>query len=153
ADAMSPRVRLGAPHALLALVLAAHWAARVSGQTSVPLRTVDKGAHSNVDAARQAVARTDAEWAALWKAHADNRPAPAIDFNREMIVAVFMGSRPTAGFSIEIVEVRDGGGGLVVSYRDAMPPPGAITAQIITAPYHLAAIPKHGGEVTFTKAS
>jgi hypothetical protein len=124
----------------------------MSAQATLPLRTVEKGATSNVDAAKQAVARTDAEWAALWKTHDYDRPAPKVDFSKEMIVAVFMGSRPTAGFSTEIVSVAERDGGLVVSYREAMPPAGAITAQILTSPFHIAAVPKHAGDVKFQKA-
>jgi hypothetical protein len=148
---MSAPRRRGSHHVLLAFLLSAAGAAGMSAQATLPLRTVEKGATSNVDAAKQAVARTAAEWAALWKTHDYDRPAPAIDFSKEMIVAVFMGSRPTAGFSTEIVQVTERDGGLVVSYREAMPPPGAITAQILTSPFHIAAVPKHGGDVKFSK--
>ena len=149
---MRTRVLRGA-YAALACLLWAAGADVMSAQATWPLRTVEKGATSNVDAARQAVARTDAEWAALWKAHDYDRPAPKVDFSKEMIVAVFMGSRPTAGFSTEIVSVGERDGGLVVSYREAMPPAGAITAQILTSPFHIAAVPKHAGDVKFQKAS
>ena len=37
---------------------------------------------------------------------------------REMVVAVFLGSRPTAGYSVEIVGATDDGGVLVVQYRE-----------------------------------
>jgi hypothetical protein len=141
-------------HAVIAWLLAvAAGAVVVSAQGTVPMRTVEKGATSNVDSARQTVARTQAEWTALWKAHEYDRPAPAIDFTKEMVVAVFMGSRPTAGFAIEIVSVAERSGGLVVTYKETKPAEGAITAQMLTAPYHIAAVPKHAGDVTFAKAS
>ena len=148
---MTARVR-GGCGALLAFLLCASGVVGMSAQATLPIRTVEKGASSNVDNAKQAVARTDAEWAALWKTHDYDRPAPTIDFGKEMIVAVFMGSRPTAGFSTEIVSVAERDGGLVVSYKEAMPPGGAITAQILTSPYHIAAVPKHAGDVKFQKA-
>ncbi len=143
----------GAYGAVLAGVLCAIGFDGMSAQATLPLRTVEKGATSNVDNAKQAVVRTDAEWAALWKTHEYDRPAPKVDFGKEMIVAVFMGSRPTAGFSAEIVSVAERDGGLVVSYREAMPSAGAITAQILTSPYHIAAVPKHAGDVRFLKVS
>jgi len=118
---------------------------------AVAVRTIDTGNQSNIDAARQVVARTEAEWQSLWKAHDFNRPMAKVDFSNEMIVAVFVGSRPTAGFGVEIVsaEVRDGA--LVVSYRETKPPSDAITAQILTSPYAIAAVEKHAGDVKFQK--
>jgi hypothetical protein len=119
----------------------------------VAVRVIDKGTQSNVDTARQAVARTEAEWQALWKSHEFDRPAPRVDFAKEMVVAVFAGSRPTAGFGVEIVgaEVRDGA--LVVSYRETKPAGDAITAQVLTSPYAFAAVEKRAGDVKFQKVN
>ena len=116
-----------------------------------PLRSVEKGAESRVEVQRQATARNAAEWTSLWHAHSWDRPEPAIDFSREMVVGVFMGSRPTAGFAVEIVGYHDSGDGVVVQYREMTPGRDSLTAQIIISPYHLVAIPKHGGMVTFEK--
>jgi hypothetical protein len=117
------------------------------------MRTIDKGVESNIDGARQVAARTAAEWTALWKAHTFDRPLPAVDFSREMVVGVFMGSRPTAGFALEIVGAADHDGTLVVTYRETTPPSGVITAQVIVAPYHLVAVPRHAGTVRFEKVT
>ena len=61
------------------------------------LRTIDKGTESNVDDAKTVVVRDAAAWKKLWQGHAPDRALPAVDFSREMVVAVFMGSRPTSG--------------------------------------------------------
>jgi len=113
-------------------------------QASVPIRSLDKGITSQIDVARQAAVRSDAEWNMLWSQHAGDRARPAVDFNREMVLAVFVGTRPTAGFSVEIVGAREESGALVVSYRESRPPAGIVTAQVLTSPYHLVAVPKHG---------
>jgi hypothetical protein len=123
-------------------------------QPAVPSRTVDKGTQSNIDGPLQAVARSDAEWTALWKKHNFDRPAPSVDFSTDIIVAVFMGSRPTAGFAVEIVSVATRDGGLVARYRETAPPRGTVTAQVLTAPYHIVAVPASAGAVvTFEKVS
>lgn len=114
-------------------------------------RTIARGSQSNIDAPRQAVARTQAEWTALWKAHDFDKPVPAVDFSREMVVAVFMGSRPTAGYSVEITSVDERRSATVVSYRETMPARGAIAAQVITFPFHIVAVPNRSGDVTFEK--
>jgi hypothetical protein len=85
-------------------------------------------------------------------AHAPDRARPQVDFATEMVVAVFAGSRPTAGFSIDLVGYREAAGTLVVIYREAPPPPGGITAQVLTSPYAIATIPARPGEVAFEKA-
>jgi hypothetical protein len=111
-------------------------------QAPAPVRSIDKGLDSQLDVARQATVRTAAEWEALWRLHGGERTRPAVDFGKEMVVAVFMGSRPTAGFSVEIVGTRVDGAVLVVQYRETRPPADALVAQVLTMPYHIAAVPK-----------
>ena len=105
-------------------------------------RTIEKGDQSNVDDARRVLVRTEAEWTRLWQQHSFDRPKPKVDFSKEMIVAVFMGSRPNAGFSTTIVSATAANGALIVRYAEKVPAPGAISAQILTFPYHLVAIPR-----------
>ena len=115
-------------------------------------RTVEKGSQSNVDAARQVVVRSTAEWTALWKSHDFDRPVPRIDFDKEMVLAVFMGSRPTGGYAVAITSVAERDGSLVVGYRETSPRPGMMTTQILTFPFHIVAVPKRAGTVVFEKA-
>lgn len=124
-----------------------------SMQTRSEPRTVDKGDQSNIDDAKQVVVRDAAEWRKLWQQHAPDRPMPSIDFARESVVAVFMGSRNTAGYSIAILSTTEGGGALIVKYRETRPAAGGVTAQVLTFPYHIVAIPKvTATNVRFEKA-
>ena len=117
-----------------------------------PPRTVDKGDFSNVDDAKQVVVRTEAEWRAIWRQHGGERPMPAVDFGKEMVVGVFMGSRPTAGYDIAITKTLDVNGTLRVFYRERMPARGGVVlAQVLTFPFHLVAVPKTASEVKFEK--
>jgi len=121
-------------------------------QTGTPaLRTLDKGDQSNMDDAKQAVARTAAEYTALWTQHSPDRPRPAVDFSKDMIVGVFLGSRPTAGWVLEIVSAAPDGDAFVVRYRELAPPSGGVTAQVLTSYYHLVAVPKTAATVRFEK--
>ena len=112
----------------------------MNAQTPPQPRTIEKGDQSNVEDAKQLLARSEAELRTLWQQHAPDRPAPSIDFSKEMVVAVFMGSRPNAGFSTAIVSAMAAAGVLMVRYSETRP--GAVTAQILTFPYHVVAIPK-----------
>ena len=105
-------------------------------------RTIEKGDQSNVDDARQVLVRNEAEWTRLWQQHNPDRPRPKVDFSKEMVVAVFMGSRPNAGFSTTITSAMAANGALVVRYKETMPAAGGVSAQILTFPYHIVAIGK-----------
>ena len=142
---------------LIGLMVLAADIALSAGQSSprtpapVGIRTVEKGDMSFADSLLQVVARTDTEWAAVWGQHAANRPVPPIDFSREMVVGIFLGSRPTAGHRVEIVATRVEQAALVVEYRETRPGRGDVTAQVVTSPYHLVALPTHPGTVRFDK--
>jgi hypothetical protein len=135
----------GACAAVLAAAMLQMW--------TPPLRVIDHGALSHVDEARSVVARNQDEWAAAWRAHAPARPLPAIDWSKEIVVGVFAGSRRTGGYRVEIIGYRAEDGRTIVGYRETAPARGALTAQVITSPYAIAAIPRQSGEVVFERAS
>jgi hypothetical protein len=66
-----------------------------------------------------------------------------------MVVGVFLGSRATAGFSVEVVGAEMQQEILVVRFRETRPQSDRIVAQVITSPYHLVSIPRHAGNVKF----
>jgi hypothetical protein len=113
--------------------------------------TIARGDASGQLTGRQVVIRTPAEWEALWKIHAPAEKRPAVDFNSRMVVGVFLGSKPSTGYQVEIVGVQTEGETLLVNYLERQPARGIISAQILTEPFHLAAVPKHGGPVKFNK--
>jgi hypothetical protein len=115
--------------------------------------TVTQGAISNIDEPRQAVVRTAAEWQALWKAHDPGSPAPLVDFTQSFVVAVFLGSRPTAGFTVEIAAVKTEGNRVVVEYVERRPPRDALSAQVLTSPFHVARLARAVGAVEFRRLS
>jgi PrcB C-terminal len=113
--------------------------------------TLDRGDQSHIEEPRQAVARTAAEWTALWKAHGGKRKPPAIDPTRSMAIGVFLGSRPTAGYTVEIVRIEKREADLVVTYRERGPAPGDMVAQVLTAPFHIVRTAPHPGRVRFDR--
>jgi hypothetical protein len=128
----------------------AAWAAQPT-TTAPAMKTIEKGDHSNMDDAAQVVAKTAQEWQQLWQKHTPDRPRPAVDFSKEMVVGVFLGSRPTAGYILEIVSAAQDNGSLVVKYRESIPQRGTMTAQVLTSPYHIVAVPFFPGGVKFEK--
>ncbi|MFN7954070.1 MAG: protease complex subunit PrcB family protein [bacterium] len=69
---------------------------------------------------------------------------PAIDFSREVVVGVALGERLTGGFGVEIVSAARRGTTLEVTFRETKPEPGAMTIQVLTNPWTLAAITVDG---------
>jgi len=118
---------------------------------SVEMTTINSDVMSGIDRPQQTVVRTAAEWASLWARHAPGRPAPAVDFAKNMVVAVFLGSRPSGGFGVQITAVGLEGNALVVRWAERRPNPGVVASQVMTAPSHLVAVPRHDGEVRFEK--
>ena len=55
-------------------------------------RVLDQGARSQIMTPREAVARTAEEYDALWRSHLPARQPAAVDFSKEMVVGVFLGS-------------------------------------------------------------
>ncbi len=120
-------------------------------QGAMPIGTIVRDNMSNVEEPRQTVARTQAEWTALWRAHAGDQPAPKVDFGTHLVAAVFLGSRSTAGYSVEIIRAAVDGRTMTLEWRERRPDRDSILAQVITSPAHLATIPKFGGEIVFKK--
>jgi hypothetical protein len=134
-----------------AMILLAAFAMAMLQTVVPPARSIDKGSRSEMTAARQVAVSDHEAWAALWREHAPTRPLPDVDFSRETVAGVFLGTRPSSGFAVEIVGSRQDGGQTVVEYREKVPSRGDITAQVLVSPYHLVAFPKQAGTVTFEK--
>jgi len=117
------------------------------------LVTVAQGTMSNIEEFRQVVVRTPVEWQALWKEHDPQGAAPAVDFTQSMVVGVFLGSRPSAGFAVEITAVRAEGKGTVVEYVERRPPRDAFVAQVLTSPFHVVRLTRTAGAIEFRRLS
>jgi hypothetical protein len=129
-------------------------AAIVLGATMQPpgVETIVSDNHSMVEESRTAVAWKSGEWQALWRSHAGMlKPAPVVDLTKRTVVAVFLGSRPTAGYTVEIVGTKQEGKTLVVEWREVKPKERMLLAQVLTSPAVIVSIPKFDGDIGFKK--
>jgi hypothetical protein len=126
-------------------------------ESPVEVRLLAKGAVSGVIEAKEEVLRDQAAWTNWWNRHSAPRtkpPAPpAVDFAKEMVVAVTMGRQKTGGFGIEIVRADRFDRQLVVKVRRTSPPPNAMTMQMLTAPFHAVALPRSEHKVVFEQTA
>ena len=125
--------------------------------------TIARGDASRVTEPRRILARTDGEWRALWAIHAGPETAtPPVDLSRVVVAAAFAGEQPSAGYCIEISAAdrpdhtatplpdggdRDGGTRLALITRG--PARDEAAAAILTSPFHIVAVDRAAGEVTW----
>ncbi len=100
--------------------------------------------------------RTADEWAGMWaKATRGQQPAaaaPTVDFSRNMVLLVAMGTRPSGGYVARIDRVYDASGTRVVEATFTSPQ-NCLTTQALTAPYAAVIAPTTAAPVRFvTKA-
>ena len=131
-------------------------------------RVLSKGANSSQGEALSARADTEGGLAALWERVARTRvpepDPPAVSFEDEIVVAIFLGERSTGGYSVEIDAVcragnaeagnaragegqADKGETVHLCYTEYQPAEDAMVTMALTSPYVLVAIEKPLGEV------
>jgi hypothetical protein len=157
----SPRARPGGPlvraAAVAALAAALVGVLGMGGSAEVsPLRvrTIASGQRASAGGTDGVwLARSDAELRESVAARIQGfvvppEPAqPAIDFAREVVVGAVLGQRPTGGYTVEVVAGRVSGTTLEVTLREVKPPPDAMTIQMLTTPWTLAAVDLGGARV------
>lgn len=118
----------------------------------VAFTTLTRGQQSGIEERREVVVRDAEALAALWRVHAPGEPPPPVDFATSMIVGIFAGLRNTGGHEIEVTGLVRDDDTLIVTYRARAPDRGAMTAQVLTFPYHLVRVARHEGPVRFRRA-
>jgi anti-sigma factor RsiW len=88
---------------------------------------------------------------AYWQLLMPGDPLPPVDFKRESVAVLFLGSRPTAGYSIQVEGVQEGERAVTLVWREQTPPQGALSAQVLTRPWTLQVIPRTSKSVFFLK--
>lgn len=123
------------------------------GEVGFELTALFAEQHSAMKEPLELVIRDPEQWRDLWsQVVADRHPPrdpPEVDFNRDMVVLVAIGERPTGGFSVEIVEVRLHEGALRVASLERMPGSSCIVPQVLTAPVAAVTMPSTEGPASF----
>jgi len=115
-----------------------------SGQDGpIPFQTILSGTYSLADSFSVKLITDEKDWEDTWlvaKGRIDPLPdIPTVDFQRQYVIAAFMGERPSSGYNIEITSVEKAGRKLKV-YVTRYETPGMLT--VMTSPFYLVRIPK-----------
>jgi len=110
---------------------------------SLEFQTILSGTYSLADTFYVELITDENQWENAWliaKGRVDPLPEkPTVDFDRQYVIAAFMGARPSSGYSIEISSVEKAGRKLRV-YVTKYETPGMLT--VITSPFYLVRIPR-----------
>ena len=113
-----------------------------------------EGAFSAIDQPQQTVLHDAAAYAALWASHAAHEEppakAPAVDFAKDTVAAVFAGTQPTGGISLAVSSLRQEKDGWHLRLELRKPGPDCIVTQVLTQPWMLVRIPGSGQTVRMT---
>jgi len=94
--------------------------------------------------------RSVEQWREFQTAQRLNWPI-AVDFNRDMIVAVLLGTRNTGGYKVHISDVRATDWMIEVTYSEIPPQANQSVNQALTNPYVLSVIAQSQAPVVFSK--
>lgn len=130
--------------------------AKERSSVGIDYQQVDSDFISGIAMEQNVVIQDASAWAALWEKHKKNHvpvPAlPSIDFSQQIILGVFLGTRPTGCYSVLIQRIYTDGGTVFVEYKESTPSADAICTQALTAPSELVAVPRMGQPVVFLKS-
>jgi uncharacterized membrane protein len=121
----------------------------------IAVTTIARGDGSRVTEPRRVLCSTPEEWRTLWALHAGpGAAAPAVDLTAVIVAAAFAGEKPSAGYAIEIsaAEPADPAGGVRLAVEERQAGAGGVLAQVITSPFHIVAVAKAAGEITWADA-
>jgi hypothetical protein len=113
-------------------------------------KTIDQSTRSAVREARNVLVKDAASWAALWAQHAGAEAAlPVVDFGKQMVIGVFLGTRENGCYSTAISRVAQFGNKISVLHIDTVPGMGVLCTLQITAPAHLIVLDRSDNNVEF----
>lgn len=125
----------------------------VEGQAINPIAVQEQftGTQARATNAQTAVLRDAGAWRQFWVNNiSSTATVPEVDFTQYMAVAVLVGQRPTAGYTVRITGIEQTTDDrLQVAYRVRSPQPGEQVAQVLTSPYAIALVPTSTMPVAF----
>ena len=117
------------------------------------IRPIAKGGFSGFQEPAQIVITNSTQWAELWRKHSAKqipaKPAPEVNFDKESVLFVSLGQKRSGGYSVEITGLEQTAGKAKVLVKTQAPKPGGMQLQAITSPFHIVAVPRLTGPVSF----
>lgn len=123
-------------------------------KSDIKFELVSKGPASGIDDRKQVVIKSESEFRAKFaevnSIFYPQPEAPAVDFSKYTVIAVFQGTKNNGGYTIKIDKISyDEDGNVKVSVIETSPGSNCVTTDAITHPYYIVKIPKTDAKVLF----
>ncbi|MEZ4829139.1 MAG: protease complex subunit PrcB family protein [Bacteroidia bacterium] len=113
---------------------------------STAFTKIAEGNYCGVETASTMLIRSQEEWKSLWeKVTANRSPVPTlpeVNFDENLILAVFSGTQNSGGHTIEIQRVAMEKGKYQVNVLQTKPGSGCFVTDVLTQPYYIASVAK-----------
>jgi PrcB C-terminal len=106
----------------------------------VPIRRIGQWTHTGINEKRRLVIRDANGWAAFWS-ELGTGDRPAVDFTRDLVVAVAAGQQPSGGHEIAVENVSHSNGELRIEVVETSPGPNCMTTAALTQPVDVVVLP------------
>jgi len=100
---------------------------------ALEIRRIGQWSHTGIREARRMIIQNANTWAEFW-AELGVGDRPAVDFSRDVVIAVAAGERPSGGNEIAVTRASQSNGELVAEVQETVPGPNCITTSAQTQP-------------------
>ncbi len=101
--------------------------------TNLEIRRLGEWSHTGIREARRMVIQEANTWAEFWSELGVGE-RPAVDFTRDIVIAVAAGERPSGGYEIAVNQVTQTNGELRVEVRETTPGPNCLSTSSLSQP-------------------
>jgi hypothetical protein len=124
-------------------------------EVTVTYEIIQQGTYSGIKEPLAQIITNQKDWEDLWKKHVSvlvPQPlVPQIDFDTDVIAAIFSGEKRTSGYRIVVKSIVSSQNDVVVTYQETQPPENSFTLQVLTQPFEMIKISKPVGSVRLVK--
>jgi hypothetical protein len=106
----------------------------------VDIRRIGQWTNTGINEARRMVIRDANGWAKFWSELGVGE-RPAVDFTRDLVIAVAAGQQPTGGHGIAVSRVGQNNGELTIEVVVTSPGPNCMTTSSLTQPVDIVVVP------------
>ena len=107
---------------------------------TLDLRRIGQWTRTGIGEARRLIIRDANAWDQFWS-ELGVGDRPAVDFTRDVVVAVAAGQRPTGGYEIAVDRITQANGELAVEVVERTPGPNCVTTASLTQPVDVVVVP------------
>jgi hypothetical protein len=107
---------------------------------TLDIRRIGQWTRTGISESRRLVIRDANGWAQFWSELGVGEQ-PVVDFNRDVVIAVAAGQRPTGGYEIAVDRVTQSDGQLTVEVVERTPGPNCMTTASLTQPVDVVVVP------------